>query len=214
VIILHQDERVVAINKPSGISVHRGQGERVVAMTLLRDRLGRWVYPVHRLDRATSGVLIFALDPKTAAKLSASFAEGSVAKTYLALCRGAPAEQGRIDHPVPNDEDGDRVPAVTNYRRLWTDGRYAWVELSPETGRYHQIRRHMKHISHHLIGDVRYGKGEHNRLFRERFGLRRLALHASKLEIPDPSGGALIRLEAPLPDDLRLPLLNFGVPLT
>lgn len=214
--LLHQSERWVAIDKPSGLSVHRGQGERVVAMTLLRDQLGRWVYPVHRLDRATSGVLLFALDPEMAAVISDSFANGRVQKTYLALCRGVPPESGTIDHPVPADEDGDRVPAVTNYRRLWSNGQYSWMELAPKTGRYHQLRRHMKHISHHLIGDVRYGKGEHNRRFRELHGLHRLALHAAELVLPNPSSstGDAIRLCAPLPEDLRAPLSSLGVPLS
>lgn len=212
--LLHQSPRWVAIDKPSGLSVHRGPGDRVVAMTLLRDQLGRWVYPVHRLDRATSGVLLFALDSETAAVISDSFAKSRVKKTYLALCRGVPPESGTIDHPVPADEDGERVPALTNYRRLWSNGQYSWMELAPQTGRYHQLRRHMKHISHHLIGDVRYGKGEHNRRFRELHGLHRLALHASELMLPDPDAGSgdTIRLCAPLPEDLRAPLSSLGVP--
>jgi tRNA pseudouridine65 synthase len=181
-------------------------------MTLLRDQLGQRVFPVHRLDRATSGVLLFALDSEMAAVIGKSFAERRIEKIYLALCRGKPPDSGTIDYAVPCDKDGERVPAVTNYRRLWSDGRYSWMELSPLTGRYHQLRRHMKHISHHLIGDVRYGKGDHNRFFREHHGLHRIALHASVLVLPDPAGGEAIRIEAPLPDDLANALASLGVP--
>jgi len=151
--------------------------------------------------------LLFALDQETAARVAALFAEGLAKKTYRALCRGVPPESGTIDHPVPADEDGERAPAVTDFRRLWSDGRYSWVELYPRTGRYHQIRRHMKHISCPLIGDVRYGKGEHNRFFRSQLGLRRLALHAMRLVLP-----GLIEVCAVVPADLRDPLLRFGVP--
>jgi tRNA pseudouridine65 synthase len=210
--LLYSGMDYVAIDKPSGLSVHRGPGDRIVAMTLLRDQLGRWVYPIHRLDRATSGVLLFALSSETASKFSRLFAEGQVAKTYLAICRGVLPEQGRIDHPVPGDEDGARVPAVTNYRKLWDNGKYSLLEARPETGRYHQIRRHLKHLSHPLIGDVRYGKGEHNRFFREHYQLSRLALHASRLRFVDPEDGTARELSAQLPEDLRATLEALGVP--
>lgn len=181
-------------------------------MTLLRDQLGQWVYPVHRLDRATSGVLLFALSSEAAAAVSRLFAEGTVEKTYYALVRGVTEPGGRIDHPVPGDEDGARVPAVTNYLKLWDNGKYSLVEARPETGRYHQIRRHLKHLSHPLIGDVRYGKGEHNRYFREHYQLGRLALHARRLSLVHPDRGEKWELIAPLPEDLRGPLAALGVP--
>jgi tRNA pseudouridine65 synthase len=191
--------------------VHRGWGsDAVVAMTVLRDQLGRFVYPVHRLDRGTSGALAFALDPTTARLLHSMFDEGRVHKRYLALVRGAPPDSGIIDHPIPNKPDGPRVPAVTEFRRLATVGRFSLVEAEPRTGRLHQIRRHLKHLGHPLVGDVNYGRGEINRLFREQYGLRRLALHARALSFDHPHTGALVAVRVPLPDDLREPLARVG----
>ena len=139
------------------------------------------------------------------------FAAGEVEKRYLALVRGIPPEEGVIDHPVPRAPGGPRVPAVTRFRRLATFERYALVEARPSTGRWHQIRRHFKHLSHPLIGDVRYGKGEHNRLFRERFGLHRLALHALELAFEHPHTGERLRIVAPVPEDLAGPLRAMGM---
>lgn len=220
--ILHQDELLIAVDKPSGMAVHRGWSrERHVVLTVLRDRLGRHLYPVHRLDRATSGALILALDPGTARRIQERFTAGEVRKRYLALVRGIPPEEGVIDSPVPRSPRGNqipaqvpaRVPAVTRFRRLGTFERYSLVEAMPVTGRLHQIRRHLKHLSHPLIGDVRYGKGEHNRLFRERFGLHRLALHALELELPHPADGSPLKIFAPVPEDLAGPLRAMGLPV-
>jgi tRNA pseudouridine65 synthase len=212
--ILHHDEVLLAVDKPSGLAVHRGAArDRVVALQLVRDQAGRHVHAVHRLDRATSGVLLFALDPGTARRMQERFEAGGVEKRYLALVRGIPPEAGVIDHPIPRDEDGPRVPAVTEFRRLAVFERYALVEARPLTGRRHQIRRHFKHLSHPLIGDVRYGKGEHNRLFRERFGLHRLALHALELAFDHPETGERLRIAAPVPEDLAGPLRAMGMEL-
>src|ERR1700724_3667904 len=123
-----------------------------------------------------------------------------------ALARPSTPARGGIDRRVRRSPGGPRVPAVTSFRRLAIFERYAWLEVVPETGRLHQIRRHLKHISHPLIGDVRYGKGEHNRLFRSRFGLSRLALHAAELSLEHPASGAPLRFQAPLPADLAGPL--------
>lgn len=203
----------MAIDKPSGLLVHRGWGDdEVVAMTLVRDAIGQWVYPIHRLDRGTSGVLLFALDSGTASQLGEQFAAHRIEKTYLALVRGVPAEEQWIDHPIPRAEDGPRVPARTHVRRLFSAGRYSFVEAKPESGRLHQVRRHLKHISHPIIGDVRYGKGEHNRLFRTEHGLHRIALHAAELCFTHPASGERMKLEAPLPPDLRGPLEHWGLP--
>ena len=210
--LLHQDGSLVAVDKPSGLPVHRGWSrERTVALTLARDRLGRHVYPVHRLDQATSGVLLFALDPEAARRLQEQLAAGTVRKRYLALVRGITPAEGVIDHSIPREDDGPRVPAVTEYRRLGTFERYSLVEAVPRTGRRHQIRRHFKHISHPLIGDVRYGKGEHNRLFRERFGLHRLALHALEIAFAHPGDGRPLAIAAPVPEDLAGPLRAMGL---
>lgn len=210
--LLYRDERLIAVAKPSGLPVHRGWSrERIVALTLARDRIGRHVYPVHRLDRGTSGVLLFALDPEAARRLQEQLEAGTVDKRYLALVRGITPAEGVIDHPLPREEDGPRVPAVTGYRRLGVFERYSLVEAVPKTGRRHQIRRHLKHISHPVIGDVRYGKGEHNRLFRERFGLHRLALHALEIGFAHPDDGRPLQLAAPVPEDLAGPLRAMGL---
>jgi tRNA pseudouridine65 synthase len=210
--ILYRDDSLVAVGKPSGIAVHRGWSrERIVAMTVVRDLLGRAVFPVHRLDRATSGALVLALAPGTARRLQEQWMAGRVRKRYLALVRGIPPAEGVIDHPVPRSPHGPRVPAVTEFRRLATFERYALLEVVPRTGRLHQIRRHLKHLSHPLIGDVRYGKGEHNRLFRTRFGLHRLALHALEIAFDHPSGGHPLRIFAPVPEDLAGPLRAMGM---
>jgi tRNA pseudouridine65 synthase len=203
--ILMRDECLVVVDKPSGLAVHRGWApERDVAMTRTRDAIGAHVYPVHRLDRGTSGVLVFALSPDIAAALSQSFATGAVLKTYLALVRSTPPEHGLIDHPLPAGEGRDepRVPARTAFVRREVLGRYSLVEAHPETGRLHQIRRHLKHIGCPIIGDVRYGKGEHNRFFREHFDLHRMFLHALRIRFPHPATGETLDIEAPLPPEL------------
>ncbi len=201
--ILFADDDIVVVNKPSGQAVHRGWArDKVVTMTAVRDALGCWVYPVHRLDRPTSGALVLALHQEAAAALGKSFAEGRVDKRYVALTRGVTPQRGRIDHPIPRSEGGPRVRAVTRYTRLGIFERYSWVRATPLTGRLHQIRRHFKHISHPLIGDVNYGKGEHNRLFRERFDFHRLALHAASLTVPHPATGADLTVQAPVSGDL------------
>jgi tRNA pseudouridine65 synthase len=212
--LLHRDDHLVVVNKPSGLAVHRGMSrEKIVVLQLVRNLMGRHVYPVHRLDRATSGALLLALNPGTARRLQEQWESGGVEKRYLALVRGIPPEEGVIDSPVPRSPQGPRVPAITEFRRLAVFERYALMEARPLTGRLHQIRRHFKHISHPLIGDVRYGKGEHNRLFRERFGLHRLALHALELGFPHPDGGLDLRLAAPVPPDLAGPLRAMGLPI-
>lgn len=208
--ILVRDQHLVVADKPAGLAVHRGWApERDVAMTRVRDAIGgAHVYPVHRLDRGTSGVLVFALSSELAGALSQLFAGGAVEKTYLALVRSVPPEQGVIDHPLPPGEDRDqaRVPARTRFVRREVFGRYSLVEARPETGRLHQIRRHLKHIGCPIIGDVRYGKGEHNRFFREHFDLHRMFLHALRIRFPHPATGGLLDVEAPLPTELAATL--------
>jgi tRNA pseudouridine65 synthase len=193
----------VAVDKPSGLAVHRGQShDPVHALQLVRDAVGAYVYPLHRLDRATSGVLVFALTEEAARVLGGAFTEGSVEKRYVALVRGAPPAEVRVEHALSREDGKPAQPAVTLITTLARYGRYALVEARPETGRTHQIRRHLKHLSCPIIGDVRYGKGEHNRLFRERYALHRLALHAMSLTLTDPTTNERITIEAPLPPDL------------
>ena len=203
--ILFRDPHLIAVDKPAGLAVHRGWApERDVAMTRLRDQIGAHVFPVHRLDRATSGVLLFALSAEVAARVCESFATGLAEKTYLALVRGVPPEEILVDRALPPGEDphAPRVFAQTMIVRREVFGRYSLVEARPLTGRLHQVRRHLKHISCPLIGDVNYGKGEHNRLFRERHGLHRLFLHATHLRLPHPMEGGQLDIASPLPAEL------------
>jgi tRNA pseudouridine65 synthase len=199
-VILYRDDRCVAVDKPSGLSTHRGWDESDDALLQrVRDEVGMYVYPIHRLDRGASGVVLFALDREAAASFSTAWSQAD--KRYLAITRGHPEEHVVLDHPIPRAPGEDRVDAVTEVWRRETFGRYALVEARPHTGRLHQIRRHLKHLSCPLIGDVRYGKGEHNRIFRTQHDLHRLALHCIKLSVPHPSGSTLV-VECALADDM------------
>lgn len=205
--ILHRDARCVAVDKPSGIATHRGWDDSEDALLQrVRDAVGQYVYPVHRLDRGASGVVLFALDSPTARFFSDAWSEAD--KRYLAITRGHPPEHVVLDHPVlQRERDGDRVPAITEFWRRETFGRYALVEARPRTGRLHQIRRHLKHLACPLVGDVRYGKGEHNRIWRDQHGLHRLALHCISLDVPHPDGG-MLSIRCPLAADLESALLS------
>lgn len=210
--VLYRDDDVIVVDKPSGIVVHRGWADdEIDLLRIVRGIAGRHVFPAHRLDRGSSGCTAFALNPSAASALGRAFADGNVTKRYVALTRGHPPDQGRIDHALPREPGGERVSAATRFRRLGTAGRYALVEAVPETGRLHQIRRHLKHISCPLIGDVRYGKGEHNRLFRESYGLRRLALHAVELSFPHPARAERLTVHAPVSGELRECLEALGL---
>ncbi len=226
--ILHQDEAVVVVDKRSGMLVHPSEWapDPTTVLQLARDATGgAHLYPVHRLDRGASGVLVLARSSAVAAFLHAQLEEGRADKRYLVLVRGLPPEAGVIDHAIPRREDGPRVPACTEYRRLEVatvprlpdqpvrETRYALVEAHPLSGRLHQIRRHLKHIGHPVVGDVNYGRKEHNQLCRLRFGLDRLALHAAALTFVHPQSGQPVTFRAPLPDDLAGPLRQMGFSL-
>ena len=202
-LVLYRDASCVVVDKPSGMIVHRGwANDDQDLLRLTRDTVGQYVYPLHRLDRGASGVVLFALNEHAARTLNRGFAEGGIDKRYLALTRGHPPESMLVDHPIPRAPGEERVPAQTEVQRLGTFERYALVQASPKTGRLHQIRRHLKHLSCPLIGDVKYGKGEHNRLFRERYGLDRLALHAAALRFVHPDSEQPITVRAPLSGSL------------
>jgi tRNA pseudouridine65 synthase len=181
-----------------------------------RDAIGAHVYPVHRLDRGTSGVLVFARTKEAAATLSEAFESRQVDKQYLALVRGTPPESGTIDHPLPKSGDGLRVPAVTRFSLVARSrvDRCSLVLAIPETGRGHQIRRHLRHIGHPLVGDVNYGSGPINRHYRSTYGLRRLALHAYGIAFDHPVSGTRVAITAPMPDDLGLALERLALPRT
>lgn len=220
--ILYRDDRLIAIHKPPGLLVHRSNIDRHetrFAVQLLRDQIGQRVHPLHRLDKGTSGVLLFALDAFTAQKLGAQFEANTVIKRYQAIVRGWPADSGHIDHPLarPVDDYGrmtktsaasPALPAQTTYRRLasvelpvavdrYPTTRYALVELQPHTGRQHQLRRHMKHIAHPVMGDATYGKGVHNRFFQQHFNSHRLLLACMQMCLNHPDDQHPLRIEAP-----------------
>lgn len=214
--LLFVDEHVVVASKPSGLLVHRGWADDDdVAMFRVRDALGgEHVHPIHRLDRGTSGALLFARNREAAATLSKSFEEGRVDKVYAALVRGTPPAEGLIDYPIPKSEDGPRVPARTRFRLVLRSpvDRCSLVVAMPETGRLHQIRRHLRHLNHPLIGDVTYGSGVINRQYRAQYNLHRLALHAVMLGFDHPVTGARIVVRSPLPEDLTSALVQLGLP--
>ena len=213
--IIFRDEHLVVIHKPAGLLMHRSPISRdsVFVVQTLRDQIGQRVYPIHRLDRATSGVLALALEPTMAQAVVQQFEQREVEKAYLALVRGWVDDVGRIDHPVA-DEEGNNRPqdAVTDYRCLqrvelpfavdrYPTARYSLVSAVPQTGRRQQIRKHFKHISHHLIGDTTHGNGRHNRFFREQFGIHRLLLTSKTLGFRHPASQRMLRFEAlPEPD--------------
>ena len=196
--ILYMDDWVVAVNKPSGMLVHRSGMDRrsPTVMKGLRELTGRMVWPVHRLDRPTSGVLLMAFSPEIAAALNEDFRARRVEKRYLAVVRGVTQASGVIDHPVKNSR-GKAKEAVSHYKTLgyaevdqpvgrYPSARYSLVEVAPQTGRYHQIRQHFHHISNPICGDTVYGDGRHNRLFRDHFKIRRLLLFSVFLSFTHP----------------------------
>lgn len=208
--IIYQDEYLVAVNKPAGMLVHRSwldKHETQFVMQTLRDQIGQHVFPLHRLDRPTSGVLVFALSSDIAAQMMPLFAQHEMEKNYHAIVRGWIDQGDVLDYPLSVEldkiadkfarEDKEAQPAVTAYQPLgkvevpystgrFPTSRYCLVEMKPTTGRKHQLRRHMHHLSHPIIGDTTHGDGKHNRLFREHFDCHRLLLHASELRFIHP----------------------------
>lgn len=214
--ILLEDPRFIAIDKPSGLVVHRGfSGDEDDVLAWLSRNGWPGLAPVHRLDRGTSGVLLLARDASAARELGAAFASGRTGKEYVALVRGALASvEVTVDHPIPRDEGGERVPARSVVLGMETvlvpqsplrERRYSLALVRPETGRFHQVRRHLKHLGHPVIGDANYGRGEHNRFLAEHVGLERLALHARRLSVE-----GMLDVVAPLPADLAQPLRELG----
>ena len=236
--IIYQDEYLVAINKPSGLLVHRSMIDRHetrFAVQLLRDQIGQHVYPIHRLDKPTSGVLIFALSSDIARTLSENFQNKTVVKNYLAVVRGYTPETGTIDYPLKekldkiadkhSQQDKPAQTAVSHFQRLATielpykvdrypQSRYSLVKVSPETGRKHQIRRHMKHIGHPIIGDAKHGKGVHNRFFQQQFHCQRLMLTCTDITIEHPAHNNAVILKAGLDQTFIQLFKQFKWPLT
>jgi len=224
--IIYQDDALLAVNKPANLAVHRskmvGNAESFL-IDLLREQVGGSVYLAHRLDRATSGVLLIARTHEVAAALGEQFMARAVRKQYLAVVRGWPEPtEDVIDYPLPGSrETGPRREARTRYRRLATievpialgrypQQRYALLLAEPESGRFRQIRKHLAHIHHPVIGDCQHGRGDHNRLYKQHFGCHRMLLHAWRLRFAHPVTGAAMQIEAPLDATFAELLERFG----
>lgn len=214
--ILFEDADLVAVQKPSGWAVHPGWAPKERSLLgPLAAQLDAYLYPVHRLDRGTSGVVLFARNKEAARHLNLQFQDRMVHKRYLGWSRGHPKpDRGFLDYAIERRHGGPRVSAQTAWLRLAalvTEPRESSVlALAPRTGRMHQIRRHVRHLNHPLLGDSRYGRPRLNRAFRKNYGLKRLALHAWALEFIHPVSGAPVRITAPLTDSMARPLAGAG----
>ncbi|MBF0104158.1 MAG: hypothetical protein HQM16_02415 [Deltaproteobacteria bacterium] len=197
--ILFHDDHYIAVHKSANLLVHRSQisSDRIFLLNTLRDQINQRIYPVHRLDRPTSGVIIFGLNPSATQRLSQLFKDGLVKKTYLAVVRGCVHGTQRIDYPLKEGAQTNLKTAITDLQSLatlelpiansrHTTSRYTFLRLFPKTGRYHQLRKHLAHISHPVIGDVRHGSGEHNQIFRTHLNVNRLLLFAESLQFTHP----------------------------
>jgi tRNA pseudouridine65 synthase len=212
--ILHQEESFIAIHKPEGFHVHQPEDPRgrvsrdLICMNNLRNQIDKYVWPVHRIDVGTDGVLLFALNKPSASNLARQFQDGSVRKTYFAVVRGWPDDEGTIDVPLELDSTNELVDALTKYRtharielpfavgKRHKSARYALVEAHPHTGRFHQVRRHMARLSHPLLGDIMHGDSHHNRFFRTELELPGLWLKAKSANFLNPSTGARVHIES------------------
>ena len=232
--IIYQDEWIVAVNKPANMLVHRSwlaRHETQFVMQTLRDQIGQHVFTVHRLDRPTSGVLVFGLSSEAGRELSQLFEHHKMSKTYHAIVRGWLEGEGVVDYPLREEHDkiADKFAtsepvsqsAITEYKTLaqvempypvgrYESCRYSWVELHPKTGRKHQLRRHMSHLRHPIIGDTAHGDLKQNRGAAEHFGCQRLMLHALKLSFIHPFTQQLISLEAGVDETWREMQRQFG----
>jgi tRNA pseudouridine65 synthase len=214
--ICYQDDHLIAINKPHGLLVHKSSYAAEAdefAVQKLRDQICKFVYPCHRLDRKTGGVLLFALDKETNTLMQKQFAENKVKKKYHAIVRGYTEISGKIDYALTN-EAGKTQEALTNYKTLskteinapfgkHETSRYSLIEVTPETGRMHQIRKHMAHIFHPIIGDRPHGCNKQNKLFKEKWNMTTMLLHAVSIEFEHPHTVEKIKIEAPLQDEFE-----------
>ena len=231
--ILYRDEHLIVIDKPPGLLVHRSEIDRHetrFAIQMLRDQIGQRVWAAHRLDRGTSGILLFGLNAENASALGKQFEAGTVKKRYLAVVRGYPPSEGIIDHPLTRQRDPyefrgaqssmEPQDALTHFRKLaeielpvavdrYPSSRYALVELEPITGRRHQLRRHMKHIAHPIIGDATHGKGIHNRYFAKNFDCKRLLLACVELAFEHPVSGQRLEIKRPVSGEFAAILARF-----
>ncbi|WP_461453093.1 pseudouridine synthase [Mucilaginibacter sp.] len=214
--ILFRDEHLIAINKPHDLLVHRSSIAADVdefALQMLRDQVGQWVNPVHRLDRKTAGVLLFAFNKDAEIAMHQQFAENKVQKKYLAIVRGHTPDSDDIDYPL-RKENGTLQDAFTSYNTLQRaeidvplgshpTSRYSMIEVTPSTGRMHQIRKHMAHISHPIIADRTHGCNKQNRFFKANWEMTTMLLHASKLSFIHPVTGNVVNITAELQPEFK-----------
>lgn len=214
--IVYQDEDLIAINKPHGLLVHRSKmanDATEFALQMLRDQVGRHVSPVHRLDRKTSGLLLFAFEKEVEIAMHKQFQESLVEKKYLAVLRGYAPDQLDIDYPLAK-ENGTMQEAFTSFRTLQKaeiavafgkheTSRYSLVEATPKTGRMHQLRRHFAHIFYPIIGDRKHGCNKQNKFFKEQFEMTTMLLHASELTFNHPVTGKQVKLKATIHDEFK-----------
>ncbi|MES2375761.1 MAG: pseudouridine synthase [Bacteroidota bacterium] len=209
--ILYRDDYLIAINKPHGLLVHRSPiaaDAEEFALQLLRDQVGLKVNPVHRLDRATGGILLFALSKEVEILVQQKFSDNRIAKKYTAIVRGYTPDSEEIDYPL-RKENGALQEAYTRYTTLMRaeiavplgkhdTSRYSLIEVEPATGRMHQIRKHLSHVNHPIIGDTTHGCNKQNKLFREKWGMTTLMLHASSLSFRHPVSEEHLTIVAPV----------------
>ena len=209
--IVYQDADLIAINKPHGLLVHRSSIARDAtefALQLLKTQIGRHVSPVHRLDRKTGGILLFALNKDVERAMHQQFMNGEVEERYLAIVRGFAPDQMDIDYPLVK-ENGQIQDAFTSFQTLaraelpiplgkHPSSRYSLVEARPTTGRMHQLRKHFAHIFHPIIGDRKHGCNKQNRFFKEQWDMTHMLLHASELSFCHPATNSKVRIEAPV----------------
>lgn len=209
--ILYQDEWLIAIDKPPGMLVHPGkepEPDEQIALKSIRNYLKQYVFVVHRLDRPTSGVLIFAKDKDTQSKLSILFQNREVDKKYLAVVAGEAPEKNSVDLPIKRDEESEAAPSLTHFTRLnltkegaLGDTSFSLLDVDPVTGRFHQIRRHLFWTGFPIMGDYLYGSIEDNDRMAEQTGVKRMMLMAKSLEFIHPQTGEEVKIEAELPED-------------
>ncbi len=214
--VIYQDPHIIAINKPHGLLVHQSsiaRDAKEFALQLLRDQIGKAAYPSHRLDRKTSGVLVFALDKKTDRLMQQKFQNREVEKKYLAIVRGFTPATHTIDYALQNENEVVQ-DAVTHFKTLnhfeldlphgkYQTSRYSLVEASPETGRMHQLRRHFAHILHPIIGDRPHGCNKQNKLWLEKFKMNTMLLHACELSFNHPYSDERIHLKANISEEFE-----------
>ena len=214
--IIYRDEYLVAVNKPHGLLVHKtsiSDEQNLFALQILRDQIGQRVFPAHRLDRKTSGILIFSLDQNILRLMQSKFSSRLIEKNYLAIVRGFCEEAGIIDYPVKK-ENGKMVEAVTRYKTIerveievpsgpHQTSRYSLVKIFPETGRMHQIRKHFSHINHPIIGDRPYGCHVQNRMFKLKWNITKMMLHANALMFQHPVTSEEIEIKASIHKEFK-----------